>query len=122
MCCRVRLVLPGVLVSFRLGAQVVDEQRGHQRVAGRRLEYLDAEPVRTRIGSGKGAVLQDRTGARGRSDVQRHQRAVVSGDGRPPALQPLGERVVGPLLCDQAVVDAGVRSRRVVAPQQPAAR
>ena len=37
----------------------------------------------------------------------------VPGDRGPPPLQPLGQRVVRPLLRDQAVVDAGVRARLV---------
>ena len=43
-------------------------------------------------------------------------------DARPPALDPLGQRVVGTLLRHQAVGDARVGAGRVLAVQQPAPR
>ena len=103
------------------GAQVVDEQRGHEGVARRRLEDLDAEAVRAGVRRGERAVLDHRAGARGRGDVERHRDPVVPGHGGAPPLQPLGQRVVGSLLRHEAVVEAGVGAGRVVAPQQPPA-
>jgi len=57
----------------------------------------------------------------GGCDVHRHGRAAVAGDRGAPPLQPLGQRVVRPLLGDQAVADAGIGSRRIGRAEQPAA-
>ena len=87
-------------------AQVVDEQGRHDGVRRVRLEDLQAEPPGAGVGRGQRLVLDHRLGPRARGDVQRHPDAVLARGHRPPALQPLGEQVVGPLLADQAVADA----------------
>ena len=47
--------------------------------------------------------------------------AAVAGDRGAPPLQALGQRVVRPLLGDQAVADAGIGSGRIGRAEQPAA-
>src|SRR5262249_42491426 len=77
----VRLVLPRVRARLRVvGVQVVHEQRGHQDLGGGRLEDLDAEPARARIGRREHPVLQYRPGPGRRGDVQRNHRAALPGD------------------------------------------
>ena len=117
----VRLVLPRELLARRAGCEVVHEQGGHQRVGRARVEHLDAEAVRPRVGRGQRAVLDDRAGAGGRGDLERHRGALGPRRGRPPALEALGEQVVGALLEHDRVVDAGVLAGHVVAAQQPPA-
>jgi hypothetical protein len=104
------------------GVQVVHEQCGHERRGRGGLEDLHAEPVRARVRRGQHPVLHHRLGARRRGDVQRHYGPAVAGERGPPPLQPFGQRVVGALLGDQAVVDAGVGAGQVGAAQQPPAR
>ncbi|HEY3651541.1 MAG TPA: hypothetical protein VGL33_26480, partial [Streptosporangiaceae bacterium] len=108
-------------VRRRPGMQVVDEQSGHERLGRGGLEYLDTEPPGARVRGRQHPVPGDRPGAGGRGDVHRHGRAPVASDGGAPPLQPLGQRVVRPLLGDQAVTDAGIGPGRIGRAQQPAA-
>ena len=62
----------------------------------------------------------DRVRVGGATFIDTH-RARVPGDRRPPAVDALGQRVVGSLLGDQAVADAGVGAGRVGAAHQPPA-
>src|SRR5699024_2472136 len=95
--------------------EVVDEQRGEQGGGRLRLEDLDAERPGALVGAGEDLVLGHRVGVGGRGDGDRHGVAVGEGSGGAPALDPLGQRVVGALLWDQGVVDRRAAALLVVA-------
>ena len=81
----VRLVLPRVDDCRPLGAEVVDQQGGHQGVGGVRLEDLDPEAVRSGEGRGECAVLATERVRVDGGDVEGYQLPVATGGGGPPA-------------------------------------
>ena len=93
------------------------EQSRHQGIRGPGLEDLHPEPVRSGIGRRESPILDHGAGPGGRGHREGDWHASGPSDRRAPALDALGQKVIGPLLEHHGVIDAGNLAGDVIAAQ-----